>query len=89
MGERARQAEPEELPEGDGFTNRVGTPMEVTNWVEPLDGQGQGGQQPTEEQAVGLVMAEVLEALAVLGVVATLVLDFPAALRQRITRCGG
>lgn len=58
----------------------MGTPMEVTNAIEPLDRQRQGGPQPAEEQAVGLMVADMLQAVAVLGVVETLVLDFPAAL---------
>jgi hypothetical protein len=54
--------------------------MEVTHSVEPFDGQGQAGQQPDRQQAVALVVADVLEAVPVLGVVEALVLDFPAAL---------
>jgi integrase len=55
------------LPEGDGLTDGVGSAVEVTNSVEPLDRQRQGGQQLTEEQAVGLRVADMLETVAVFG----------------------
>ena len=80
VGERARQAEPEELPEGDGLKDGVGTPVEVANAVESFDRQGQAGEQPHQEKAVGLMVADVFEAVAVFGVVEPLILDFPATL---------
>ena len=38
VGDRAGQAQPEELPEGDGGKDGMGTPVEVANSVEPFDG---------------------------------------------------
>jgi len=40
VGGRTRQAEPEELPEGDGGEDGVGTTVEVANSIEPFDGHG-------------------------------------------------
>ena len=39
VGGRPRQAEPKDLPEGNGLTDGVGTAVEVANSVEPFDGQ--------------------------------------------------
>ncbi len=41
VGDGGRQAQPEKLPEGDGLKDGAGTAVEVTNSVEPFDGQGQ------------------------------------------------
>ena len=76
----ARQAKPEELAEGNGFKDGVGTTVKVTNSVEPFDGQGQAGQQPDHQQAVAFMVADMFEAVAVLGIVKAFVLDLPAAL---------
>ena len=67
VGDRARQAEPEELPKGDGLKDGVGTAVEVTNSVEPFYRQGQAGQKPDHQQAVPFMVADMLEAVAVLG----------------------
>jgi hypothetical protein len=40
VGDGARQAEPENLPEGDGGKDGVGTTVEVANSIEPFDGHG-------------------------------------------------
>jgi hypothetical protein len=55
--------------------------MEVTHPIESFHDQGQAGQQP-DHQAAALMVAEVLEAIAVLGVMKALVFDFPATLRH-------
>src|SRR5271157_2812468 len=67
VGDRARQAEPEELPEGDGLKDGVGTAVEVTNSVESFYGQGQTGQKPDHQQAVPFMVADMFEAVAALG----------------------
>ena len=42
--------------------------------------KAKAGEQPNHQQAVALVVADVLEAVKVLGVVEALVLDLPATL---------
>lgn len=42
VGDRAGQAEPEELPQGVGLANRVGAPVKVAKAVEPLKAQYPG-----------------------------------------------
>ena len=42
----ARQAKPEESQKGAGFKEGVGTAVEVTDAVEPFDGEGQANQEP-------------------------------------------
>jgi hypothetical protein len=80
VGDGGRQAQPEKLPEGDGLKDGVGTAVEVTNSVEPFDGQGQAGQQPDHQQAVPFMVADMFEAVAVLGVVEALIFNLPTTL---------
>ena len=54
--------------------------MQVAQTVEPLQGEGQAGQQPDREQAAFVMMADMLESVAVLGIVEAFVFDLPAAL---------
>jgi len=50
--------------------------MQVAEPVKTLNGQGQGDQQQSsEQQAVGMMMAAILQTATILGVVKTLVLD--------------
>jgi hypothetical protein len=60
------------------------TAMQTAEAIEPLDGQGQGGQQRHDEQTVGVVMAEMFEAVAI-----SISNDFwPASNSERLLRCG-
>ena len=79
-GHEASQAQLENEEQVDRGAHGVGAAMEVTHPVEPFDGQGQADQQPDHQQAFTLMVADVLEAIAVFGVIEPLVLDFPAAL---------
>jgi len=49
-------------------------------WRDAVDGQGQHGQEPFDQQTVGMMMTDMLEAVTTLGFVEALVLDLPAAL---------
>ena len=75
----AGQAEAEEAEKFDGGVHRVGPAVEMAQAVEAFEGQRQAGNQPDEEQAVGVVMADMFQAIAILGVVESLILDLPAA----------
>lgn len=54
--------------------------VQVTDAIEPLDHQRQEGKQPVEQDAVGFMVADVLDAVAVFGVVEPLVLNLPTLL---------
>ena len=56
--------------------------MQIADAIEPFDPQGQEKEEPVDQHAVGVVMLNVLHTVAVLGVVKSLVLDFPTALGQ-------
>ena len=58
----------------------MGTAVQVTNSVEPFYGQGHAGQQPDQLQTVLFMVAVMLESVAVLSVIESLILNFPAAL---------
>ncbi len=56
--------------------------VEIAQAVESFDGQSQAGNQPDQEQAVGVVVADVFQTVAILGVVESLILDLPTALGE-------
>jgi len=56
--------------------------MQIAQAVEPLDGQGEGDQQPSNEQAAGIMMAEMFQPVAIFGIVEALILNLPATLGQ-------
>src|ERR1700757_2884865 len=58
----------------------MGSPMEVTEAIKPLDGKRKSGYQPVQQQAVGVMMRDVLQFMLALGFIKALVLDLPAAL---------
>lgn len=63
--------------------------VQVAQPVEAFDHQRQDRDQPANEQAVRMVMADVLHPVAVLGVVESLVLDLPPALRHPVKGSAG
>jgi hypothetical protein len=56
--------------------------MQIAQPVEAFDGQSQGHQEPSDEQAVGFMMADVLQTVAILGIVEPFILDLPAGFGQ-------
>src|SRR5260370_41357659 len=58
--------------------------MQVPQSVEPFQGEAQAGQQPDQEQAALVVMADMLKSIAILGIVAALIFDLPAARGHRV-----
>src|SRR5216683_2894741 len=58
----------------------MGATMQVPQTVEPLQRESQAGQQPDEQQAALVVMADMRKSIAVLGIVEALIFDLPAAL---------
>jgi len=54
--------------------------VEVAESVESFDGQGQHGEEPADQQTVGMMMTDMLEAVTTLGVIEALVLNLPTAL---------
>src|SRR5579885_181986 len=79
---RGREAQLPKAQQLDGAACRMGAAMQVPQPIEPLHDQSQAGEQPDDEQAVRFVMADVLEAVAVLGVIEPLILNVPAALGE-------
>ena len=79
---RSREAEEEQSEQFDRLQDPVGSSVQVPAAVETLQGQGQGDDQPVDEETVGLVVTDVFHAVAVLAVVEPLVFDLPATLRH-------
>ena len=78
-GTRTGKAEPQEQQQLGTAVHSMITTVEVTQAVESFDGQGQHGEEPADQQTVGMVMTDMFEAVTALGVVEALVLDLPAA----------
>jgi hypothetical protein len=76
----AGKTEPQEQQQLGTAVHPMFATMEVPESVESFDGQGQHGEKPADQQTVGVMMTDVLEAVTTLGVVEALVLDLPAAL---------
>src|SRR5580700_5012905 len=53
--------------------------MQVAQSIEPLQSEAQTDQQPDQEQAALVVMADLLQSIAVLGIIEALVFYLPAA----------
>jgi hypothetical protein len=76
-----RQAKEEKAEQIDGRARRMQTAMQVAQTVELLQCESQAGQQPYDEQAAFVVMADMLESIAVLGIVEAFVFDLIAVIR--------
>src|SRR5438094_8917808 len=74
------QAEPKHISKLRGGAEGMRAAAQITQAVQPLDGQPQAGEQPSDQQAVRVMMADMSESVAVLGVVKSLILDLPTAL---------
>src|SRR6266540_7295286 len=58
--------------------------VQVAQPVKAFDHHSQGDQQPDDEDAVRLVMADVLHAITILAIVEAVILDLPAALGDAV-----
>ena len=82
VGAREPERQPEGVFELHGGKDRMGAAMQIADAIEPFDDQGQQQEEPIHEHAVGMVMLNMLHPVEVLGVVESLILDFPAALGE-------
>ena len=78
------KAEAEEAKQFHSRVRFVVAAMEMAQAVQAFDGQSQEEQQPANQQAVGMMMSDVFETIAILGVIKALVFDFPARLGHSI-----
>ena len=74
-GTRAGKTEPQEEQQLGAAVHRMFAAMEVPESVESFDGQSQHSKEPADQQTVGMMMTDVLEAVTALGVIETLVLS--------------
>jgi hypothetical protein len=61
------KSEEQDAEQSDGAERRVRAAMQIAQPVESLQGQGEAGEQPDDEQAARVVIADVLQPVAVLG----------------------
>src|SRR2546422_661344 len=81
---RRTETESERADKRDRRDGPVAAAMQIPQPIEPLDGQGENRQQPPDQQAVRVVVTDVLHAVAGLALVEPLVLDLPAALGKAV-----
>ena len=63
---------------------RMRAAAQITQAVEPLDGQRQAREQPSDQQAVCMMMTDMLQIMAVLGVIEPLVLSGKGLARRLV-----
>ena len=63
-----------------GGRRGMGAAAQIPQAVQPLDGPRQAGEQPGDQQAVGVMMADMFEVVAVFGIIKPLIFDLPPAL---------
>src|SRR5580692_2337080 len=81
-----RQTKPEQAAQLLGRAHRMIASMEVTKAIEAFNDHGKQAKQPTDQHAVGVMMTNMFEPVAVLGVIEALVFNLPTALRHVIKR---
>src|SRR5215469_1859894 len=54
--------------------------MQISQAVQPLDGQRHVRELPGDQQTVGVMMTDMLQIMAILGIIEPLVLNFPTTL---------
>src|SRR5687768_3062902 len=72
---------PQEVDRGEHITRSA---VEVSLAEQALDGDGEESEERDHHHGVRLVVADVLDAVTVLGFVEALVLDLPATLREGV-----
>ena len=82
VGASGPERQPKRVLELHGAKDGMGAAMQIADAIEPFDHQGQEKEEPVDQHAVGVVTLNVLHTVAVLGIVESLVPDFPAALGQ-------
>ena len=60
------------------------SPVQIAQPVEAFDHHGESDQQPNDQDAVGLVVTDMLHAIAVFAIVEAAILNLPAALGPAI-----
>ena len=78
------QAQPEEGKQVHGRANAMVAAVQIAQPVKTFDDQSQEDQQPNDQDAVGLVVADVLHAITVFAIVEAAILDLPAALGHAV-----
>src|ERR1700751_6389391 len=81
---RSGQAQPKQLYQFDSGARLMFAAMQITEAIKPLDAQRQAGQQPGEQQTVGVMVTDVSQSVAVFSVIEPLVFDLPTAFRAMI-----
>jgi hypothetical protein len=66
--ERIAQAHPQRPQQVDCRPNRMGPPMQIPQPIQALDGQRQRREEPGDQQTVRLMVTEVLQPVAGLGI---------------------
>src|SRR5580658_76191 len=75
----AGKTEPQKQQQLGTVVHPMFATVEIAESIESFDGQSQHGEEPAEQQTVGMMMTDMLQTVTSLGVVEALVLDLPTA----------
>jgi hypothetical protein len=75
----AGKTEPQKQQQLGTVVHPMFATVEIPEAIESFDGQSQHGEEPADQQTVGMRMTDMLETVTSLGVVEALVLDLPTA----------
>src|SRR5208283_6230036 len=79
-------AKPKHVTQLVGRQNPARAAMQIADAVESFDDEGHQKEQPADQNTVGMVVTDVLQSVAVLGIMEALIFDFPTALGEVIQR---
>jgi hypothetical protein len=79
-GARRDKLSQKQMNEICGGTRGMGAAAQIPQAVQPLDGQRQASERPSDQQAVGVMMANMFEVVAIFGITKPLIFDLPPAL---------
>src|SRR6266853_416517 len=80
--DRQGQSEEEKAVQIDGRADGMCTAMQIAQPVESLQRERQAGQQPDDEQAALVVVADMLQSITILSIVEAFIFNVPSTLRH-------
>jgi len=83
---RARETQPEQATQLLGRAHGMMAAVQVTKTIKAFDHHSQQAKQPTDQHAVGVMVTDMLQAIAIFGVIEALVLYLPTTLGHVIER---
>lgn len=84
--DRQGQGEEEKAAQIDSRADGMGTAMQIAQPVESLQRERQAGQQPDDEQAALVVVADMLQSITIVSIVEAFIFNMPSTLGDATRR---